>query len=647
MKRTKQFFLIIFSLILAFSCGKEPENNTSVNNIVASNIVVPSKIEVQEGDNISFRLIATTGATTSDYIVLRSASQNDYVCKIVSVGSNALVFELPSDLVGGRYSVYIQSNGINKYVGATEITVMKSLDIEVKDGTNIYGLITCDGVGVPGVIVSDGYEVVTTDSNGVYQIQSQKQQGYVFMTIPSGYEVPSDGILPEFHSSVSSSISTVDRRDFTLIKSDNENFTFFILGDMHLANRNNDLNQFKEVALDCVDEINATSGKKYCLTLGDMTWDLYWYDNNFTFPNYLVETNKYFKDILFFHTMGNHDNDMNEAGDFKKEFQYIRDIGPTYYSYNLGKIHGIVLDDIDYNNVGTGSAARGEYVCDITKNQMDWLKKDLAYVPKGSTIILSTHAPIMRPNSTGWYAGMSGANATGEANTDALLAALKDYKVHAFTAHTHKTFNYDNMEKGGYFEHNAGAVCAAWWWSGKLTPGVHVSTDGAPGGYTVLKVKGNDMSWQYKSSGWPFSYQFRTYDMNEVKKNVTMDIANNNSNFQKYVTSFNGFAANDVLINVWNYDSSWKVSVTENGKELTVTPLWAYDPLHVIALTAKRMSTATSPSFCTDSFTHFFKVNASSASSTLSVKVTDRFGNVYTETMTRPKAFNTNNYLNK
>ena len=99
MKRTKQFFLIIFSLILAFSCGKEPENNTSVNNIVASNIVVPSKIEVQEGDNISFRLIATTGATTSDYIVLRSASQNDYVCKIVSVGSNALVFELPSDLV--------------------------------------------------------------------------------------------------------------------------------------------------------------------------------------------------------------------------------------------------------------------------------------------------------------------------------------------------------------------------------------------------------------------------------------------------------------------------------------------------------------------------------------------------------------------
>ena len=39
-----------------------------------------------------------------------------------------------------------------------------------------------------------------------------------------------------------------------------------------------------------------------------------------------------------------------------------------------------------------------------------------------------------------------------------------------------------------------------------------------------------------------------------------------------------------------------------------------------------------------------FKVTASSASSTLDIKVTDRFGNVYTETMTRPKAFTTDQY---
>ena len=39
-----------------------------------------------------------------------------------------------------------------------------------------------------------------------------------------------------------------------------------------------------------------------------------------------------------------------------------------------------------------------------------------------------------------------------------------------------------------------------------------------------------------------------------------------------------------------------------------------------------------------------FKVTASSANSTLIIKVTDRFGNVYTETMTRPKTFDVKLY---
>ena len=121
---------------------------------------------------MSFRLLAFTGASTSDKIIFRSASQNDYECKILSVSSNSLDFELPSGIVGGSYTVYIQSGGVNKYVGKTELSIIKPLDININEGTNIYGLITCDGVGVPGVVVSDGYEVVTTDDQGVYQIQS-------------------------------------------------------------------------------------------------------------------------------------------------------------------------------------------------------------------------------------------------------------------------------------------------------------------------------------------------------------------------------------------------------------------------------------------------------------------------------------------
>ena len=39
-----------------------------------------------------------------------------------------------------------------------------------------------------------------------------------------------------------------------------------------------------------------------------------------------------------------------------------------------------------------------------------------------------------------------------------------------------------------------------------------------------------------------------------------------------------------------------------------------------------------------------FKVKATAPDSTLEIKVTDRFGNVYTESMKRPKAFEVETY---
>ena len=44
-------------------------------------------------------------------------------------------------------------------------------------------------------------------------------------------------------------------------------------------------------------------------------------------------------------------------------------------------------------------------------------------------------------------------------------------------------------------------------------------------------------------------------------------------------------------------------------------------------------------SFNTAATQHLFRVQASEANSTLVITVTDRFGNVSTQTMTRPKAF--------
>jgi hypothetical protein len=345
--------------------------------------------------------------------------------------------------------------------------------------------------------------------------------------------------------------------------------------------------------------------------------------------------------------MGNHDNDMNSVGDFNKAFRYTRDIAPTFYSFNLGKAHFIVLDNIDYNDVGVGDDNRSKYVLDYTAEQMAWLRKDLSFVDKGTPVFITSHAPLSKPNGATTYNNsyMSGANSAGEANMSELISTLTEYNVHFLSGHTHNLFHRKHSAK--FSEHNEGAICASWWWSGKVTEGLHLSQDGTPGGFGVWQFNGKDFKYSYRSAGHDAKYQFRAYDMNEVKKVVTPEAGGNNSKFTPYVTNVSSYPLNTILVNVWDYDENWNISITEDGKELSVSPVYAYDPAHIMALTAPRCKATDSPNFMTTQWPHHFKATASSPNSPVIVTVTDRNGNKFTETMNRPKAFTLADYKNQ
>ena len=653
----KKSILLIFCFLAVFaSCN--PEQKEEEAKIVTTNFSVPSVIEVEEGQSVVIPLRGITNMTTTDKVVLRTVAGEDLICEVVDFKDGSrLTISLPDGITSGYYKMYIKRNGTNYYIAAFDLSVIKPLSIEPVAGTTVYGIVQCDGKGVPNVLVSDGVEIVKTDANGIYQLPSLKKWKYVFVIIPSGYEVPTQGILPELSAALNQDENVPERKDFELIKSDNDNFTMFVLGDMHLANRNNDISQFTAVANTLNQSIAKAPGKRYCITLGDMTWDVYWYSNKYTFPQYLSTANANFQDITFFHTMGNHDNDMTSVGDFDKSFRYTRDIAPNFYSFNLGKVHFIVLDNIDYNNVDantisntgsvTGTDHRAEYVLDYTAEQMAWLQKDLSYVDKSTPVFITSHAPLSAPNGATSFNDkyMSGANSAGEANMSEFINAVKDYNVHFLSGHTHKLFHRTHNSK--FAEHNEAAICATWWWSGKLTPGIHVAQEGTPGGYGVWEFTGKSFKFSYQSAGHDENYQFRAYDMNEVKKVVTLDAAGGNTKFATYVNAIAAYPANSILVNVWDYDKDWTVSISENGKELTVTKDYAYDPLHIMAWTAPRSKSVSEPNFATSKWPHFFKATASSANSTIVVKVTDRNGKVFTETMTRPKAFNMNDYKNQ
>ena len=118
--------------------------------------------------------------------------------------------------------------------------------------------------------------------------------------------------------------------------------------------------------------------------------------------------------------------------------------------------------------------------------------------------------------------------------------------------------------------------------------------------------------------------------------------------FQRYVDAYPVNTNNEVLINIWNWNSNWTLDVTdENGNKLEAKEVWAYDPLHLAALSVKRFNSSTltsTPSFITEKFTHFFKVKAVDADTDLVITVRDEFEHEWTELMERPKEFSTEAY---
>ena len=652
----KYLLLALIAVSQLFACGGSDDEKTPADNFDVQ-FTVPGSVDVTEGGECTF---AVSGGgkspLTTDTFILESDAGISYVCPIVNTTSDSFTVRLADGCETGYYKVFVKRDARKKSFGRIYINIVEDIDFKPDAGTTVYGIVSSAGVGVENVVVSDGAEVTVTNEKGIYQLKSAKKWGYVFISVPSGYEVPSVGVLPQFHRALKNSADVVERADFKLEKVDGQDsYKIFMLGDMHLANRTGDLGQFAQFTSDLTDYMTRHKGEKmYALTLGDMTWDHYWYSNSYYFPQYLNTINSQIKNLQIFHTMGNHDNDFQTRSDYDAAVKYVDQICPTYYSFNIGKVHYVVMDDIDCSSYD-GTESR-KYVKSLSAEQLDWLAKDLSHVAKTTPVVVAMHAQVFYPTTSGFKIDHD------QVNTLRLFDILDGYTVRFVTGHTHKLFNVTPdapiVDGHNFREYNSGSVCASWWWSGNLTPGIHIGTDGTPGGYGIWDVTGTDFQCLYKSTGWPEEYQFRSYDLNNVHFSMAdvplmpSDISASVKNaYMQYVNAYPQNNDNEVLINIWNWNSDWTLSVVdENRKTLPYTEVWAYDPLHIAALSVKRFNNAglkSTPSFITDKFTHFFKVKADDADTDLVITVKDEFGNEWTENMQRPKAFSTDAYRRK
>ena len=530
---------------------------------------------------------------------------------------------------------------------------IKVVELKSERGlATVSGTVSCAGIGVENVTVSDGYNVTTTNEHGEYSLLTKKENGYVFISVPGGYEMEQQGAgnQPTFFKRLEKGALEDESADFRLVYSNNDKHVLLTLADMHLANRNNDVSQFEKGLVSDANELiakyTAEGTKVYGLTLGDQSWDQYWYNNNFA----LEEAAKKISELNcpVFHIMGNHDNDPYVASDFGASEAFRNFIGPSYYSFNIGKVHYVVLDNIQYINTGGSYGKIGDrnYNRTITNEQMEWLRRDLATITDKSTPIkVAMHATlhgVLHSVATGNIA--SSFSTSNGATLEKVLAPFSDVQI--LTGHTHVNCTMDSKTASQIREYNTAAVCATWWWTGKNGyADNHICVDGSPGGYGVWTIDGTAQNYKYKGVGYDTDYQFRVYDLNQVVVDSRWISGANDTyaaQLSNYVADYGTAGnSNEILINCWGWGPGWSILVTENGVPLTVTQVSAKDPLHIISYECQRLKHNATPTagFVTDAHSHFFKAKASNATNSIYVQVKDAWGNVYEQTVTRPKGF--------
>jgi len=104
------------------------------------------------------------------------------------------------------------------------------------------------------------------------------------------------------------------------------------------------------------------------------------------------------RSVAFFQTIGNHDhlNELNSsvATTYWKSIENFQNtFGPQNYSFDRGDVHIVCMDNVLHGEKAEGGRTE-EFACGFYDWQYEWLKQDLAYVPKDKMVILCAHIPF-------------------------------------------------------------------------------------------------------------------------------------------------------------------------------------------------------------------------------------------------------------
>lgn len=376
-------------------------------------------------------------------------------------------------------------------------------------------------IGLAGIAVSNGVEVVKTDSKGNYSLPKRDSQ-VIFVIKPSGFQSPlnasnqplnhyihkPNGSPTDFKFAGSKPTGSLPASlDFPLVKKDeSDEFRVLVFGDPQPYTQE-EVDFFEK---DIVDEVVGVKNVAFGLSLGDLVGN----DLSLNSP-YIKAIKKI--GLPWYNLLGNHDLNFDAKVDSLSDETFEADFGPANYSLNYGKVHFIVLDDVLYPDPRSGKGYWGGF----REDQFKFIENDLKYVGKDQLIVLAFHIPLMNNDADkeGSWFRMKDRNR--------LFELLKDFPhTLSMSAHTHlQRQNFYGKADGWlqekpHHEYNAGTTSGDWY-SGELKEnGTPSSTmrDGTPKGYAFLNLKGNQYTIDYKVAGKPIEYQMEVFLPKVVEK---------------------------------------------------------------------------------------------------------------------------------
>jgi hypothetical protein len=209
----------------------------------------------------------------------------------------------------------------------------------------VRGRVHSGGRGLRRVGVSDGLQAVDTDAEGRFELLRTADRPFVQLTVPAGHRIPVSATgTARAYAPLSAGGETEVEFALERLESAEDHHTLLLLADTQTQTAEEMRWLHERTVPDVQATVASLGGEVFGIADGDIM-----YDDLALYPEYERAVSR--MGVPFFQVVGNHDLDFG-ASDVASTSTFRSRFGPTWYSFDRGAVHYVVLDDVFWHGRG-------------------------------------------------------------------------------------------------------------------------------------------------------------------------------------------------------------------------------------------------------------------------------------------------------